>query len=189
MQKLFLFILLFLFINPLTATWVNNSTECNTPEARQFDFWVGEWDIDQKILQKDGSWLETKAHTSVSPILNGCALEEHWSGEVKFFWLGMEEIKPMNGFSIRYYNPEKKKWYIHWIDNFNLAFGDGASGNFKDGKGEFLSETDTTNGKRISKITFSDITDNSVYWDLAISNDNGNSWTVIWIMEMKRASE
>jgi hypothetical protein len=99
----------------------------------------------------------------------------------------MKEIKPMKGFSLRYYNVKDKKWHIHWMDNFNLTLGDGAAGNFTNGKGVFFSESDTPKGKRFSRITFSDITDNSVHWDLATSGDGGNNWTVIWIMEMSRA--
>ena len=163
-----------------------DSSLCSSPEAHQFDFWIGEWNIEQKIIQKDGSWLKTDAHTSVSPILGGCALEEHWTGSVKFFWQGMEDIKTMKGFSIRYYNPKEKVWLIHWMDNLELKFGSGARGNFKDGRGEFFAEKDTPNGKQFSRITFSGIKKNSVHWDLAISNDNKKSWTTIWIMEMRR---
>jgi hypothetical protein len=113
-------------------------------------------------------------------------LEEHWSGDVKFFWQGMKDIKQLKGFSIRYYSPEEKVWYIHWMDNFGMKLGTGAVGNFKDGKGKFYIEKDTPKGKQISRITFSDIKENSVHWDLAISNDNKKTWTQIWIMDMKR---
>lgn len=189
MKKIFLLYSL-LFISPAFTFGLNQDiTSCDSPEAHQFDFWIGEWNINQKIIQKDGNWLETKAHTSVSTILNGCALEEHWKGDVKFFWLNMQDVKPMKGFSLRYYDEKEKNWHIYWLDNFNPKLGKGSTGNFKDGKGEFFSETSTPNGNRISRITFSDITDDSVHWDLAISNDDGKKWTTIWIMEMKRTDK
>jgi hypothetical protein len=28
------------------------------PESRQFDFWVGQWDVNLRIRQDDGSWLD-----------------------------------------------------------------------------------------------------------------------------------
>lgn len=189
MKNILPLVLSLFLLKPLVAFQsVVDSTNCNNDEAHQFDFWIGEWDINQTIIQKDGSWIETKAHTSVSPILNGCALEEHWSGDVKFFWMGMDSVKPMKGFSIRYFDVNAKKWDIYWMDNFGLNFGNASKGIFKDGKGEFFSERKTENGKQISRITFSNIKENSVHWDLAISNDDGKNWATIWNMEMKRSS-
>lgn len=57
--------------------------DCGGPQARAFDFWIGEWDIRQRILKEDGAYLELPAKTSVSIALDGCALIEHWEGEVK----------------------------------------------------------------------------------------------------------
>jgi hypothetical protein len=100
MKNAILLFLSLLITKPITGFQIaSDSTECDSPEAHQFDFWIGEWDINQKIIQKDETWLETKAHTSVLPTLNGCALEAHLSGDVKFFWLRMNKIKPMKGFS------------------------------------------------------------------------------------------
>ncbi len=176
MNKIFTIFYLFLFIKPLIAiqnSLVLDTISCNSSENRQFDFWIGDWDIQQKILNIDGTWLETKAHTSVRSILNGCALEEHWEGDVKFFWSGMQNIKHMKGFSIRCFNPKEKKWIIHWLDNNSLNMGTGVSGNFKNGKGEFFSESNNANGNNITRIIFSNITENSVHWDLAFSKDDG----------------
>ena len=102
------------------------------------------------------------------------------------FWDGMQSVKYMEGFSIRYYDHRKGKWNIRWLDNNNLFMGSGSEGNFNNGKGEFFSESTTPNGKQISRITFSNIKENSVDWDLAISNDEGKTWIKVWIMEMKR---
>ena len=190
MKKIFFFLLSVFLVRSISAATISgDSVYCNSPEARQFDFWIGNWNIDQEIIQKDGSWLKTKARDSVFSILKGCAIEEHWHGDVKFFWAGMKETKPLEGFSIRYYDTNKKKWHIKWMDNFNPKLGDGMTGNFKNGKGQFFHENTTKKGTQISRITFSDIADNSVHWDLSLSRDNGKTWTKIWIMEMKRASE
>lgn len=164
----------------------SDSVNCKSPESHQFDFWIGDWSIQQKILQKDGTWLETEASTSVSPIFDGCALEEHWEGKVKFFWLSMDSVESMKGFSLRYYSVKDSMWHIYWLDNKSLEFGKDFSGNFKDGKGEFFSERTTPHGKQISRIVFSKLKPNSVHWDLAYSNDAGKNWTTIWIMEMSR---
>jgi hypothetical protein len=108
---------------------------------------------------------------------------------VKFFWAGMKHTKPLEGFSIRYYDIKDKKWHIRWMDNLNPTLGDGLTGNFRNGRGEFFHERNTGKGKQLSRITFSDITKNSFHWDLSISSDKGRTWTNIWIMEMKRIQE
>lgn len=108
--------------------------------ARAFNFWIGEWNIRQEILQQDGTWLELPAHTSVAAALDGSALIEHWSGQVLFFWEGMTEPRAMKGLSVRAYDPQTGKWYIHWMDTRSPRFGSPYAGNFTDGRGVFFRE-------------------------------------------------
>lgn len=157
--------------------------------ARAFDFWIGEWTIHQKILQPDGSWLELRAKTSVSPGLGGSALVEHWQGEVKFFWEGMKEVEPMEGLSVRSYDAEAGLWRIYWMDTRIPRFGDAFEGRFTDGRGEFFRQRERPQGTQIARITFSDIHQDSARWELAISNDHRQTWTTLWIMEMQRADD
>jgi len=190
MKKLLFLFLIALFVKSISgSTLPPDSSYCSSAEAHQFDFWIGTWNIQQKIIQKDGTWLKTRARDSVFSILKGCAIEEHWHGDVKFFWAGMKHTKPLEGFSIRYYDIKDKKWHIRWMDNLNPTLGDGLTGNFRNGRGEFFHERNTGKGKQLSRITFSDITKNSFHWDLSISSDKGRTWTNIWIMEMKRIQE
>ncbi|HVG04108.1 MAG TPA: hypothetical protein VM937_04120, partial [Burkholderiaceae bacterium] len=62
---------------------------CALPQHRQFDFWVGEWDVTQngKIAGRN----------SIRSILNGCALREDWSGTGGF-----------TGSSLNFYDEETK---------------------------------------------------------------------------------
>ena len=159
---------------------------CTSPEARAFDFWIGDWDIQQRILRQDGTWLELDAKTSVELALDGCALVEHWEGTVQFFWDGMQAPGPMKGLSVRSYDTQTGKWHIHWMDSRTPNFGSPYVGGFHEGEGEFFREWETPQGRRMGRITFSDITPHSVHWDLAISSDEGQSWTTLWIMEMHR---
>jgi hypothetical protein len=159
---------------------------CDTPEARQFDFWVGHWDIAQRILRADGSWVELPATTVVSKDLEGCALVEHWEGTVQFFWEGMQEPLALHGLSVRAYDPTSRRWRIHWMDTRHPTFGT-FEGGFEKGTGTFLKSSTGADGKPLlTRITFSDITDESVHWSLAISRDEGAAWTTLWIMDMRR---
>ena len=162
---------------------------CDSPEAREFDFWIGDWTIEQQILGQDGTWLSFDARTSVSSTLEGCAIIEHWQGTVQFFWEGMDAPEPMSGLSVRAYDPDTDAWYISWMDTRTPRFGGPYVGGFDGSRGEFLREWETEQGKRSGRITFSNITSDSVDWELAISSDEGDSWSTVWIMKMYRTRQ
>jgi hypothetical protein len=160
--------------------------ECSRPEYHQFDFWIGQWDIKQKILKADGTWFEADAHTNVSPILDNCALMEEWQGDVFFFWEGMQKPERLKGFSVRAFDGKTNQWTISWMDTRHLRFSE-FEGNFHGRRGEFFRKRLNEEKKEtITRITFSDITPASVHWDLAVSTDNGQSWKTLWIMQMTR---
>ena len=163
-----------------------NPNSSPSAEARAFDFWIGDWSIQQKILNQDGTWLQFEAKTSVTPALDGRALIEHWEGSVQFFWEGMQTPQPMQGLSVRSYDAQAGRWHIHWMDSRNPSFGAPYVGGFDEGKGEFFREWETPQGKRLGRITFSDITSSSVHWELAVSSDEGQTWSVLWIMDMEK---
>jgi hypothetical protein len=157
--------------------------------AHAFDFWIGDWNIQQKILQKNGRWLAFDARTSVSPTLDGLALIEHWEGKVQFFWEGMREPKSIKGLSVRAYDPKSGKWYIYWMDTLRPYFGSGYSGGFENGRGQFFRAWEAPNGKRLGRITFRKISSSSVDWELAVSKDEGKNWSMLWTMHMVRRGE
>ena len=146
-----------------------------TTEARQFDFWIGKWDVNLRMIQKDLSWRDSvKATVEIYPILDGKAILELW------------DSKPIKGFSLRYYDPSEKKWilYLNWPNRHQSSIGS-LKGTFRHGRGEFFS---TSRGV-ISRYSFSDITANSLRWDDAFSRDGGKTWTHNWIMEFSRTGK
>lgn len=162
-------------------------SRCASPEARGFDFWIGDWEIRQKILRPDGSWIELPARTSVRPALDGCALVEEWTGEVLFFWEGMTKQEAMKGFSVRTYDSRTGQWSIHWMDTRSPHFGSPYVGMLRDGRGEFFREWETPQGRRVGRITFFAIRADSVQWALAVSSDGRRTWQTLWTMAMSRA--
>ena len=71
---------------------------CSADEYRQFDFWLGEWDVTQNG--------KTAGRNSIRSILNGCAISEEWSGTGGF-----------KGNSLNFYNVDTKRWHQTWIDS------------------------------------------------------------------------
>lgn len=154
----------------------------DAPDEKKFDFWIGQWDVDLKVRQADNTWKpEHKAVATIYPILDGKAILELWN----------ENEQGILGYSLRYFNTEKKQWelWLNWPSP-NRSSMSKLNGNFKDGRGDFFSEYALNNGsKRISRYTFSEITDSSLKWHDGYSKDNGNTWTGNWIMEFNRKAD
>jgi hypothetical protein len=175
----FLFLALILM---LSAFSLSTFSQTNAEKGNQFDFWIGEWDVNLRVLQKDNTWKDQ--HRSVAriyPILEGKAILELWS----------EKQDGINGYSLRYYNPKKDKWdlWLNWAGkNRSATFG--LDGEFRHGRGEFFAERKVDEKTtQISRYTFSDITANSLRWDDGISTDGGKTWSANWIMEFTRKAQ
>lgn len=161
---------------------------CDGPEHAGFDFWLGEWSIEQRILDtSSGSWLELPAYTSVAKVLEGCALIERWRGTVMFSWAGMKEPAPIEGLSIRYWVPEQGRWRIHWMDSLRPVLGAGSVGTIVDGHGTFEPEEKPAAGSW-SRIVFARQSTDRVDWRLEHTADGGETWRPIWEMKMTRRS-
>ena len=72
----------------------------NTPEHRQFDFWVGTWEVTDKAGET------VYGNNTISLRADGCMLLEEYAS-----------VKGFKGASINYYDPSNKQWHQHWVDN------------------------------------------------------------------------
>lgn len=149
-------------------------------EARQFDFWVGEWDVNLRIRQPDFSWKDThRAVARIYPILNGKAVLELWDSE---------RIK---GYSLRYYDPARGEWTL-WLNwpGANRAGSSSLSGGFRHGRGDFFSSSENADGTTtLARYSFNDIGPRSLRWDDAYTRDGGETWSNNWIMEFSRTAD
>jgi tetratricopeptide (TPR) repeat protein len=87
----------------------------DTPENRQFDFWVGEWNVE--TTQGGVPAGESK----IELILGDCVVQENWQSNGN----------PYSGKSYNMYNAALKRWEQYWVDNSagNIFF----YGGLKDG--------------------------------------------------------
>lgn len=149
------------------------------PEARQFDFWLGKWDVNLRILQDDLEWKDSiAAEAHIISILNGKAILELW------------DSVPIKGFSLRYFDSDLGRWvlWLNWPGK-NRSGSSSLTGAFRHGRGEFYSESQSPDGGRsLQRYTFSDVGPSSLRWDDAYSQDGGRSWTHQWIMEFSRTA-
>lgn len=75
---------------------------CAAPEHRQFDFWVGEWDV--YPTGKDAP----VARSRIENLHSGCVIRENWM-----------PFKGGGGTSLNNYDTEAKLWRQTWVDSSN----------------------------------------------------------------------
>ena len=92
-------------------------------EITQFNFLIGEWDIDFRWKLNDGSYQQTPGHMRASYVLDGYAIQDVWR-------LGSDAGGQIIGLAIRTYNPREKKWAINWVDGTNGVWGNVGKGEF-----------------------------------------------------------
>lgn len=126
---------------------------CKTlPEARQLDFWVGDWDVHDP---KGG----LVGHSSIQLILNDCVVLENWSGT-----LGG------TGKSMNFWDKQHRRWQQTWIDDHGNASE--FTGQLVDGSMRYV----TGDGKR--RLTFTPLAGGRVRQFAEMSPDGGKTWAV-----------
>jgi hypothetical protein len=129
---------------------------CSAPESRQFDFWVGDWDV----FTPDGKLAGTNRIEAVY----GCALHESWTSAT------------VQGQSFNVFDADRGVWHQTWIDSTgSLLVIEGA---FR--AGAMTMSDAALPGKRASmplnEITWTQLTDGSVRQHWRVSADGGKSW-------------
>ena len=139
-------------------------------EARQFDFWLGEWDL---------TWEGGDGTNSISRILDGQVIQERFAARQDD-----PNVPALQGLSISVYIPALGKWRQTWVDN---------NGSYMDFIGGFvggemaLSMVRTLNGKTNTYcMVFYNITEDSLDWDWKRSEDGGQSWQLQWRIHYQR---
>ena len=130
------------------------------PEYRQFDFWIGEWDV-----QAGGNHAGTN---SVQLILGDCVIFENWTG-----------ARGMTGKSFNIYNAATGKWQQTWVDSSGNALE--LYGEFKDGAMRLIGEKPgPSGGKIINKLTFIPLEGGRVRQLWESSRDDGKTWNTVF---------
>jgi hypothetical protein len=142
------------------ALMVKTLTPCMvTPEHRQFDFWIGEWNV----MTPQGQLAGTN---SVQRVVDGCVIFENWAGS-----------QGGSGKSFNYYDINDGKWHQLWVGS-----GGGAvnfSGEFKDGAMRYQAVSSGANGTRtLQRMTFFKLDGDKVRQLWETSTDDGKTWNV-----------
>lgn len=129
---------------------------CADEKAHQFDFWIGEWTV-----TANGKMA---GHNSIQPILDGCVLQETWSGS-----------GGGAGSSFNFYNPQTQKWQQFWVWRNGTTLE--LEGAFADGRMVLEGPSVNPQGKTVhNRITWYDNDDGTVRQHWEVSSDAGKSW-------------
>ena len=72
---------------------------CSAAQHRQFDYWIGEWDVHDPTGKRVGENRITRIH-------NGCALLEEWRGN-----------GGVTGSSLNVFDRDRDRWHQTWVDS------------------------------------------------------------------------
>ena len=142
---------------PLAASAQAPAAPCPAPEAKQFDFWIGDWDV----FTPDGKLAGTNRIAKIY----GCVLHESW------------KAAKMEGQSFNIYDPDRGMWHQTWVDSTgSLLVIEGA---FRDGSMRLSDATlpGKKDAKQLNEIIWTPNADGSVRQHWRVSADGGKTWT------------
>lgn len=167
---------LLIFLFSLPTAWAAQPTAvanpCTTAEQKQFDFWVGEWNLTWP--GQDGK--TGHGSNTIQRVLDGCVVQENFSGG---------DSMALRGTSVSTFDGSSGRWKQTWVDNEGgyLDF----VGEFKDGQMILEREAQGKDGTRIlQRMVWKNVTANEFDWSWEASRDGGKTWQVNWPIHYKR---
>lgn len=133
---------------------------CTGAEHRQFDFWVGSWDVytsgtDNRI-----------ARSLIEKLYSGCTIRENWM-----------PLKGDGGGSLNMYDPADRRWRQTWQDSSNgRVIFEGGSVDGKIVLTGFWKNAAGPGKDGLVRMTYSRLADGAVRQLGEISSDHGLSW-------------
>jgi hypothetical protein len=151
--------LLFLSLVPaISVAQQPPPARCDTPEFRQFDFWVGDWNVTVQ-----GNQAGTNDITLEEA---GCVLHEHWAGS-----------RGGTGQSFNFYDRTVSRWHQFWVDNAGNYLH--LTGTYADDKMLLTGTAPGPGGSsQQQRLTFFKNPDGSVRQLWETSDDSGKTWQV-----------
>jgi tetratricopeptide (TPR) repeat protein len=136
-----------------------NANPCrDAAESRQFDFWIGEWDVTNTQGQPAG-------FSSIQLILGSCVIFENWTS------IGVGYA----GKSLNIFNVPRKKWQQYWVDSTGSVtfFEGGWEGSYLRLTGKNAPRTGPV---ALNRMTFTPLAPDKVRQHGESSADGGKTW-------------
>lgn len=141
----------------LASSLLAAAPPCAAPEYRQFDFWLGDWDV------YDAGESKPSMRIQVEKILDGCALRETY-----------RDVNGMVGESLNFYDAGRKMWHQTWTTNRGQVLL--LDGSFENGRMTFRATEQTPKGPVLWRAVWipqgQDVRETA-----ETSTDGGKTWT------------
>ncbi len=156
-MKRVLILVLFLStsVSFLAQDTLDNNCACFSNEHKQFDFWVGEWNVFDTL----GNYV---GKNNVVKQYDNCLIQENWTSAGK-----------NRRTSYNYFDPTDSTWNQLWIDNQGAILN--LKGQFANGA--MILKSKLQKGKKVAwyynRITWSKLENSNVLqtWDILDEND------------------
>lgn len=143
---------------------------CQDAERRQFDFWIGTWDVYPTGKPK------LVAHSRIESVYNGCGVRENWM-----------PLNGNDGGSLSTFVPAEKGWRQTWIDSggARVEFTGGWNGQAMVLTGLWPEVANGQDG--LVRMTYTAGEDRSVRQLGEVSTDGGKTWGPSFDFTYRRA--
>ena len=133
---------------------------CATAEHRQFDFWVGAWDVYPTGTDR------LVAHSLIERRYDGCAIRENWM-----------PLQGQGGGSFSAWRPATRGWRQTWVDSSGgwVEFTGGMEGGAMVLTGPWAGVANGRDG--IVRMRYTREANGTVRQHGQVSTDNGATWT------------
>jgi len=140
-------------------------------QARQFDFWIGEWDAYVR------GTTNLAGHSKIEMASGGCMILENWTS------VG----SPFSGKSMNFVDPVSGKWKQIWVGSGGVNATEFLNGEYREDAMRFDFETVNPQGvKQKVHFYFFNEGPDQVRQFHETSNDDGKTWTTTYDFTYKR---
>jgi hypothetical protein len=91
--------------------------------------------------------------------------------------------------SLRLYNPQSRQWSLNFASSRGGTLSEPSIGEFRNGRGEFLSQEEFNGRTILVRFVISPITPDSCRFEQSFSDDGGKTWEVNWVATDTRVKE
>jgi tetratricopeptide (TPR) repeat protein len=151
----------------------HNAAPCEDAEFRQFDFWIGDWDVTSTA---DGV---SRGSSHIAKEMGGCVIWENWTSAGSSYF----------GKSYNTYNLNLHRWEQYWVDNSagTIFF----YGNLKDGVMDYWTDdVAQPNGQKLRRhLQFFNLGPGKVRQFSQGSTDGGKTWQVEYDLTYNRHAD
>lgn len=146
---------------------------CDSPESRQLDFWVGEWDLAYKSGNQEG-----RSRNRITKTLDGCVILEEFTGPPGTKLVGRSHST---------FDRATKSWKQTWVDNTGAYLDFPVGGLLPDGRMHFAREAGPAGKRFRQRMVWDEVKADSLKWLWQRSDDDGATWKTTWEIEYRRA--